>query len=48
LYAPDYIERLQAVGFQLKQNNFTEKLTEYEIQRFRLPEKELMYAFWKL
>jgi len=48
LYAPDFIERLQAVGFQLKQNNFTEKLTEYEIQRFRLPEKELMYAFWKL
>jgi SAM-dependent methyltransferase len=47
LYGLDYIVRVQKAGFITKGKNYIEKVDEVSRQRYRLPQFEFMYAFYK-
>lgn len=47
LYGKDFPERVKNTGFKITGGNYTEELNKEEIERYRLREKELMYAFRK-
>ncbi len=47
LYGLDYTERVQQAGFIIKGKNYIEKVDEVSRQRYRLPQFEFMYAFYK-
>lgn len=47
LYGLDYPERLSKLGFKILADNYLDELDEPTKERYRLPYKELMYAYFK-
>jgi len=47
LYGRDYLQRLSECGFQITSKNYLDELPEHEKERYRLPEKEFMYGYYK-
>jgi SAM-dependent methyltransferase len=47
LYGRDYLERLRKTGFVIKEDNYLLGLDAVTRQRFRLPEMEFMYGYYK-
>ena len=42
VYGMDYFEKLASIGFKVEALNYTQQLTEAEIETFRLPKNELI------
>ena len=42
LYGSDYFDRLRAVGFKVEEMNYSKKLSEIEIDRYRLMKDEIL------
>ena len=47
VYGRDYFDRLRSVGFQVKEINYSEKLTEAEIDNYRLMKGEVLPVCFK-
>jgi len=47
VYGSDYFDRLRAVGFTVKEVNYTEKLSEKEIDKYRLMKNEILPVCFK-
>jgi hypothetical protein len=47
LYGRDYTGRLQQAGFVIKEDNYLLGLDAEKRMRFRLPEMEFMYGYYK-
>ncbi len=47
MYGRDYLERLKEAGFQIREQNFLDALSAEERLRYRLPEMEYMYGYYK-
>jgi SAM-dependent methyltransferase len=48
LYGRDYLTRLTEAGFSIKDENYLTTLSDEERLRFRLPQMEFMYGYYKL
>jgi SAM-dependent methyltransferase len=48
LYGKDYLRRLSEAGFVIKEDNYLFCLSEEDRVRYRLPEMEFMYGYYKL
>jgi SAM-dependent methyltransferase len=46
-YGRDYLNRLKEAGFIIKDDNYLLNLKKEERERFRLPEMEFMYGYYK-
>lgn len=44
----DYADRLRSVGFEVDENHFVDDFTEAEKERYRLPEKEIIFVASKI
>jgi len=47
VYGLDYFDKLQSVGFQVDKINFTEELSDKEIDKYRLEKGELLPVVYK-
>ena len=47
LYGRDYTQRLKECGFRIGEPNYPDELDQQTIQRYRLPENEILMAFFK-
>ncbi len=47
LYGMDFPQRAKKAGFKITDANYTGELNKQEIERYRIIEKELMYAYRK-
>jgi SAM-dependent methyltransferase len=47
LYGRDYIERIRECGFRISEPNYSDELDQQTIQRYRLPENEILMRFYK-
>jgi SAM-dependent methyltransferase len=47
LYGKDYLDRVMAAGFIIGEENFLNTLSIEDRDRYRLPEMEYMYAYFK-
>jgi SAM-dependent methyltransferase len=47
LYGLDYLKRLSDAGFLIKEDNYLEDLSAEDRGRYRLPEQEYMYGYYK-
>ena len=47
LYGADYPIRLQEIGFKITDKNYLDEISNEEKDRYRLMEKEYMYAYYK-
>jgi len=47
LYGKDYIERLAEAGFRIIKNNYLNEISASDREKFRLPEQEYMYGYYK-
>jgi len=47
LYGRDYLNRISEAGFILKEENYMLSLSREDKDRFRLPETEFMYGYYK-
>jgi ubiquinone/menaquinone biosynthesis C-methylase UbiE len=48
LYGKDYLDRIREAGFITAEENFLTTLSPDERQRYRLPEMEFMYGYYKV
>jgi ubiquinone/menaquinone biosynthesis C-methylase UbiE len=46
-YGRDYLNRLKEAGFIIKDDNYLLSLSKEERERFRLPDMEFMYGYYK-
>jgi SAM-dependent methyltransferase len=46
-YGRDYLDRIKEAGFIIKDDNYLLSLSEEDRERFRLPEMEFMYGYYK-
>ncbi len=47
LYGRDYLNRIREAGFVINEDNYLMSIPEEDRQRFRLPEMEFMYGYYK-
>ncbi|HJZ40429.1 MAG TPA: class I SAM-dependent methyltransferase [Bacteroidales bacterium] len=47
LYGRDYLDRIRKTGFVINEDNYLLGIDEEKRQRFRLPEMEYMYGYYK-
>ena len=47
LYGRDYTERIKECGFRISEPNYSDELDPKTIQRYRLPENEILMGFYK-
>jgi ubiquinone/menaquinone biosynthesis C-methylase UbiE len=47
VYGLDYFDKLQSIGFQVDKINFTEELSDKEIDKYRLEKGELLPVVYK-
>jgi len=47
LYGRDYLSRLKEAGFNIKEENYLLTLSDEERTRYRLPQMEFMYGYYK-
>lgn len=48
MYGEDYAERLKSAGFEVTEESFIKELSKEEIEKFALPQKEVIYRVTKV
>lgn len=47
IYGQDYFEKLRAIGFKVEEVDYTNQISLYEVDRYRLAKGEILPVCWK-